>query len=346
MAVVDGLTKARMLAIEANSVVDGDVNASGNLVLYRHDGTSIDAGHVVGSPGSSGSNGRGIVSSVINGAGHLIITYSDTTSVDVGRVEGLDAAPGSVLVTPDTTIVRTDDGRAKFANPTEADDGATKEYVDESKAIEIPSGTNLNDILTPGDYWLYSDPASGLNYPVLRSGTLEVRQSTNNSIMQRFTPRGVHHTEFYIRTKYGTNWYPWKTYTSDSGWLDWSPLLLSTGTNPTLGNTAIDGRYRVQGKTVQMRARFVIGSTFHPGTGVYMVTLPVISASTEFGALQVVFIQNGERPGYARLEGLSGNLRIQVQGESNAYTTMGASASNVTPTSGARIIFSGTYEAV
>ena len=50
MAVVDGLTKARMLAIEANSVVDGDVNASGNLVLYRHDGTPIDAGHVVGTP--------------------------------------------------------------------------------------------------------------------------------------------------------------------------------------------------------------------------------------------------------------------------------------------------------
>ena len=85
MAVVDGLTKARMLAIEANSVVDGDVNASGNLVLYRHDGTPIDAGHVVGTPGVS------ITSSVIDENGDLIITYSSGAIVNVGRVEGSDA---------------------------------------------------------------------------------------------------------------------------------------------------------------------------------------------------------------------------------------------------------------
>ena len=210
MAVVDGLTKARMLAIEANSVVDGDVNASGNLVLYRHDGTPIDAGHVVGTPGS---NGRGIVSAVINGSGRLIITYSDTTSVDVGRVEGLDAAPGSVLVTPDTTIVRTADGRAKFANPTEDDDGATKEYIDGLRSIEIVSGTNLNNLTTPGNYWVSSDPISGLNYPELRAGALEVRQSSAlNGILQRFTAYGDHGSRFWTRTHYDSTWQPWKEY--------------------------------------------------------------------------------------------------------------------------------------
>ena len=226
-------------------------------------------------------------------------------------------------------------------------DPATISLISDSREpIQIPSGTNLNNILTPGDYWVSSDPASGLNYPVLRSGTLEVRQNSElNSVTQRFTPRGVYHNEFYVRTKSASLWYLWKSYTSDGGWLDWSPLLLSTGTNPTMGNTVINGRYRVQGKTVQMTAQFVIGSTFSPGTGAYMITLPVMPATTEIGFLQVVFLQSGERPGYARIEGTSGNLRIQVQGESNAYTTMGASTNNITPVSGNRLIFSGTYEA-
>lgn len=47
MATVDGLTKARMLAIEAASVVDGDV-VGDNLILTKHDGSTIDAGNVRG----------------------------------------------------------------------------------------------------------------------------------------------------------------------------------------------------------------------------------------------------------------------------------------------------------
>ena len=85
MAVVDGLTKARMLAIEANSVVDGDINESGNLILTRQNGETIDAGHVVGTPGVS------ITNSVIDANGDLIITYSNGVIVNVGHVEGSDA---------------------------------------------------------------------------------------------------------------------------------------------------------------------------------------------------------------------------------------------------------------
>lgn len=44
MATVQGLTKDRMLAIEAASVVDGEINGSGHLILTRHDGSTIDAG--------------------------------------------------------------------------------------------------------------------------------------------------------------------------------------------------------------------------------------------------------------------------------------------------------------
>ncbi len=57
MATVTGLTANRMLAIEAASVVDGDVDASGNLILTKHDGSQINAGSVIGPQGPQGPVG-------------------------------------------------------------------------------------------------------------------------------------------------------------------------------------------------------------------------------------------------------------------------------------------------
>lgn len=50
MAVVQSLTAPRMLAIEAASVVDGEVRGD-NLILIRHDGGEINAGNVRGLTG-------------------------------------------------------------------------------------------------------------------------------------------------------------------------------------------------------------------------------------------------------------------------------------------------------
>jgi hypothetical protein len=56
MATVTGLTADRMLAIEAESVVDGEVIGD-HLILTKHDGTQIDAGSVVGPQGPPTSVG-------------------------------------------------------------------------------------------------------------------------------------------------------------------------------------------------------------------------------------------------------------------------------------------------
>jgi hypothetical protein len=53
MAIVTGLKAERMLAIEAESVNSGIVDTDGNLILTRHDGTEIDAGHVKGDKGDN-----------------------------------------------------------------------------------------------------------------------------------------------------------------------------------------------------------------------------------------------------------------------------------------------------
>lgn len=58
MAKVTGLTAARMMEIEAASVVDGDV-VSDNLIFTKHDGTTIIAGNVRGPIGPPGGNSPG-----------------------------------------------------------------------------------------------------------------------------------------------------------------------------------------------------------------------------------------------------------------------------------------------
>lgn len=56
MATVTGLTAAKMLEIEAACIIDGDVVVN-DLVLTRHDGTTINAGNVRGPAGTNGTNG-------------------------------------------------------------------------------------------------------------------------------------------------------------------------------------------------------------------------------------------------------------------------------------------------
>lgn len=59
MGVITGLTAERMLAIEAASVVDGDV-VGDDLFLTKRDGTLINAGNVRGGPGPTGPMGQGL----------------------------------------------------------------------------------------------------------------------------------------------------------------------------------------------------------------------------------------------------------------------------------------------
>jgi microcystin-dependent protein len=56
MATVTSLTAARMLDIEGASIVDGEV-VGGNLILTKHDGTTVDAGPVQGPAGATGPAG-------------------------------------------------------------------------------------------------------------------------------------------------------------------------------------------------------------------------------------------------------------------------------------------------
>lgn len=57
MATITGLTSAAMQAIVDGTIASGSVNGSGHLILTKHDGTTIDAGNVVGPTGATGAAG-------------------------------------------------------------------------------------------------------------------------------------------------------------------------------------------------------------------------------------------------------------------------------------------------
>jgi microcystin-dependent protein len=95
MATVTGLTKERMETIEANSIVDGDV-VSGHLILTKHDGSTIDAGSVVGPTGAPG------VDLTTFNAQVAAINAAIATAVPAGVVDdyvGTTAPTGFILLT-------------------------------------------------------------------------------------------------------------------------------------------------------------------------------------------------------------------------------------------------------
>jgi microcystin-dependent protein len=63
MATVTGLTAARMLEIEGESIVSGEI-VSGDLILTKHDGTTINAGPVIGPIGLTGPVGPASISAI------------------------------------------------------------------------------------------------------------------------------------------------------------------------------------------------------------------------------------------------------------------------------------------
>lgn len=128
-------------------------------------------------------------------------------------------------------------------------------------------------------------------------------------------------------------------------WQSWTPVLFATGTNPTMGNSTVSGRYLVDGKTVHVAISILFGSTFSAGSGAYGITLPVPPRASIWQVLQVAAVMNGERNGYAKIEGSAGIPRIHAL-DAGVMRALGTNPpSNILPASGNRLLLSGTYEA-
>lgn len=64
-----------------------------------------------------------------------------------------------------------------------------------------------------------------------------------------------------------------------SEWTTYTPTWVSSGTQPTIGNGSITGRYQKVGKTVFFEMELTFGTTTTPGTGTYQFGLPLLAAA-------------------------------------------------------------------
>lgn len=93
MAVVNGFTAERMLEIEASTVVSGEVDVRGDLILRSRDGTPFNAGEVRGAEGERGASWTESSSPPVSlvdrklGDFHLV-----NTSGDIYKVAGTTTA--------------------------------------------------------------------------------------------------------------------------------------------------------------------------------------------------------------------------------------------------------------
>jgi len=88
MTTITGFTSTRMLAIENNTVVSGSVTGD-NLILIKHDGTTVDAGNVRGPVGPQGPEGEVTtenLNSAIEGVESNISDLSTTVSANTDAI--------------------------------------------------------------------------------------------------------------------------------------------------------------------------------------------------------------------------------------------------------------------
>lgn len=77
----------------------------------------------------------------------------------------------------------------------------------------------------------------------------------------------------------------WSELVRTDDWATYTPVWASDGTDPTIGNGTLQGRYRQIGSLVHAWIWLKIGSTSTLGTGSYTFTLPPIAARTTTSSL-------------------------------------------------------------
>jgi len=121
MATITGLTKARMLEIEAASVVNGFVNVDGDLILEKHDGSTVAAGSVIGPPGPPGT-----IDGTLGNADNRV-PRSDGNSGNTIQPSSVEIDDSGVIAAQQVLVA---------AEPTTDSNVASKGYVD--RGVVLP----------------------------------------------------------------------------------------------------------------------------------------------------------------------------------------------------------------
>jgi microcystin-dependent protein len=260
VARVTGLTAERMLGIEAASVVDGEINESGHLILERHDGTEIDAGSALATIPISSTTVQGIV--------ELATSAETAAHVDASRA----VTPASLAATM---------GRITDAETAAFTTLGVNIHAEADLATVYPIGTSNMTIVSGG--WTVGD------------GTVVTIRNFSGSDrhLQWFHVFNTNAT--YKRYFYSGAWGPWALLATPSlpetmgipGEIKmWAGIVIPAGwklcDGTTVGRTAAAGLFAA------------IGTTYGVGNGTTTFNVPnlkgrvpvgVDGAQTEFDSL-------------------------------------------------------------
>lgn len=195
MATIEGLTKARMLEIEGNSVVFGAIDdTTGHLILTQHDGDEIDAGKARPDTFLDASETN-------KGVAELATQAEVNTGTDASRIVTPAKLTGRLATQAE---VNTGTDTLKLVTPATL---ATKLFV----PGVIPSAASFNSYTAPGIYSVNTNAiASSLTNapPAIVAGQLEVNLSQDGrGVFQRYTDI---QNQVYIRRYHSTDtWSAW-----------------------------------------------------------------------------------------------------------------------------------------
>lgn len=273
MATVQVLNKARMLAIEAASIVSARLSGN-NLILTKFNGVDIDVGSVRGATGSQGPSG--LAASELAGAGFnldgLTSPFTWSQSDDSEAASGINypvpyAGILRILANPAATQIYqtyTVNNAGPYANNIYAR-GRTAGVWSSWRAIssigisEIAGSVNLDTLTSTTDYTQSddADAASGSNYPVSYAGLLQVYSNSGaTQVYQTYTVNnaGPYAGNIYSRVRTAGIWSSWRGVSvSDSPWTDLTLPDANVVSYDVSGAGYAQPQYRIDGNTVRLR---------------------------------------------------------------------------------------------
>lgn len=242
MAVISSMTLARLLSLEAGTVINGSVDANGNLILTTHDGTQINAGLVKGTatPEAILPTPSTLARRTASGQIRAVGPVDDT---DVVTKEHLEAYGPSFSQVAAAYMP----GFSKYESPSES---------------EPPS-------YYPNGITLYNT-GSGLGWPVNIATIVTVKAANNARIYQEVTTRGAESiTQIWRRAGIdASTWSEWYLVHYDTGWTN--VAAATAGTLPTDGWTVLNQlQYKVVGQGWESDSKFLIyfRGSLEPTTG-------------------------------------------------------------------------------
>jgi len=215
VATVTVVTAERTLEIEATSIVDGAIDASGHLILTRHDGMPIDMGAVSGMQtydgvGYSKVDAFSYIGSIDPGAVPDSSVWYDTN--DVAGPISSDTKKGLVeLATSAETTAGTDNTRAVTPAGLAAVPGHKVQILTENSITETaapaayPNGISLM-ALTTGSGWSVNNGFGSV---------MTINTETDRAVQIAYSnPGGTGTPRSWFRQYHSTN--------NGGGWTTWS----------------------------------------------------------------------------------------------------------------------------